>query len=95
MQKLLLIAAAIGAVTAPAVAQTTPAPAQPAPQAQAVPQATPAAPKKVTKLVCRDVEEERGIGSRLSSTTKICKKVEVTAPANGQQQPQSSRDGSR
>jgi hypothetical protein len=89
MQKLLLIAAAFGVSTAPAVAQTTPAP-EPAPS-----QAAPA-PQKVTKLVCRNVEEERGIGSRLSSTTKICRKVEVPAPAKGQQaQQQPSRAGSR
>ena len=87
MQKLLLIAAAIGVFTAPAAAQTTPAP-QTAP-AQTV--AQPAKPAK--KIVCRDVDEERGIGSRLARTTKICKEVEVHAPANAQQQqPQSNRD---
>jgi hypothetical protein len=91
MQKLLLIAAAFGVSAAPGFAQTTPAPTQPAPS-----QAAPAPQKKVTKLVCREVEEERGIGSRLSSTTKICKRVEVPAPTNGQQAQQPpSRDGIR
>ena len=92
MQKLLLIAAAIGVSTAPAAAQTTPAPAQTAPEQAAAQQ-----PKPAKKIVCHDVDEERGIGSRLARTTKICKEVEVRNPANaqGQQQPPQNRDGSR
>jgi hypothetical protein len=33
----------------------------------------------VKKTVCKRIEEERGIGSRLSSTTKVCRTVEVPA----------------
>jgi hypothetical protein len=73
MQKLLLIVAAFG-VPAPVLAQT-------APSADNQVQAAPAeAPQTVKKTVCRDIDEERSIGSRLHSTTKICKVVEVPAP---------------
>ena len=89
MHKLLLIAAAIGVSTAPAAAQTAPAQPQTEPSHNAAQQQA----KPTKKIVCRDVDEERGIGSRLARTTKVCKEVEVHAPANAQQQsPQSNRD---
>jgi serine protease inhibitor ecotin len=80
MQKLLLMVAAFG-VAAPATAQTTPQQpplntAAPAPQ-----------PKTVLKRVCQNVDVERSTGSRLSSTTKICKTVEVPAPLADNQRP--------
>ena len=93
MQKLLLIAAAIGVSTAPAAAQTTPPTPQTAPAQNAAQQ-----PKPAKKVVCRDVDEERSIGSRLARTTKICKEVEVRAQGNAQndqQAPQSNRDARR
>jgi hypothetical protein len=80
MQKLLLMIAAFG-LSAPAMAQTVPsqvpsgeAAAAPAPQA-----------KTVKKQVCEKVEVERSTGSRLSSTTRICKTVEVPVTANNVQ----------
>jgi hypothetical protein len=74
MQKLLVSLAAFGLFAAPAMAQVAPAPqdqAQPAPAEK---------PKTVKKTVCKNVEEERSIGSRLAPTTKICRVVEVPAP---------------
>jgi hypothetical protein len=77
MQKLLVSLAAFGLFAAPAMAQVAPAP-----QDQAQAQAAPAEkPKTVKKTVCKNVEEERSIGSRLAPTTKICRVVEVPAPA--------------
>ena len=80
MQKLLLMVAAFG-LSAPAMAQTVPSQvpasetaAAPAPQA-----------KTVKKQVCEKVEVERSTGSRLSSTTRICKTVEVPVTANNVQ----------
>jgi hypothetical protein len=80
MHKLLLMAAAFG-LSAPATAQTTPqqassneANAAPAPQ-----------PKTVKKQVCEKVDVERSTGSRLSSTTRVCKMVEVPVTANDAQ----------
>jgi hypothetical protein len=80
MQKLLLMVAAVGLSAAPATAQTTP---QQAPTNQTT---TPAPqPKTVKKQVCERVEVERSTGSRLSSTTRICKMVEVpVTPKDGQ-----------
>jgi hypothetical protein len=74
MQKLLVSLAAFGLFAAPASAQIAPAPQD---QAQAAPAEKP---KTVKKTVCKNVEEERSIGSRLAPTTKICRVVEVPAP---------------
>lgn len=76
MQKLLLMVAACG-LSAPALAQTTPQ--QPAP-AQANGTQT-AQPKMVRKQVCEKVAVERSTGSRLNSTTRVCKIIEVPATA--------------
>ena len=78
MQKLLVSLAAFGLFAAPATAQIAPAPQD---QAQAQAQAAPAEkPKTVKKTVCKNVEEERSIGSRLAPTTKVCRVVEVPVP---------------
>lgn len=88
MQKLLLIVAAFG-VPAPVLAQA----AQPADtQAQAAPAD---APKTVKKTICREVDDERAIGSRLHSTTKICRVVEVPVKPNAKGSPQPNEAGSR
>jgi hypothetical protein len=79
MHKLLLTAAVFGMTAVPAIAQTAQA-ADNQPQAASTEKA-----KTVKKVVCRDVDEERSIGSRLAATTKICRTVEVPAPANAQQ----------
>jgi Ni/Co efflux regulator RcnB len=81
MHKLLLIAAAFGVTAVPAIAQTAQAAATADNQPQA---ASTDKAKTVKKVVCRDVDEERSIGSRLAATTKICRTVEVPAPVNGQ-----------
>jgi len=88
MQKLLLIVAAFG-VPAPVFAQA----AEPADtQVQAAPAD---APKTVKKTVCRDVDDERAIGSRLHSTTKVCRVVEVPVKPNAKGSPQPNEAGSR
>ena len=74
MQKLLVSLAAFGLFAAPAMAQVAPAPQD---QAQAAPVEKP---KTVKKTICKNVEEERSIGSRLAPTTKICRVVEVPVP---------------
>ncbi|MGN6154483.1 MAG: hypothetical protein ACTHN4_01960 [Sphingomicrobium sp.] len=82
MQKLLLMVAAFG-ICAPATAQTTPV------QAPSNQSATAPAPqqKTVKKRVCEKVEVEQSTGSRLNSTTRICKTVEVPVTAQDGQPP--------
>lgn len=78
-----VIALAIaGAMSVPVAAQT-------APQASAeVTQTEAPKPQPVMKKVCtRVVDEEAATGSRLSNSRKVCKMVEVPAPASGQQAP--------
>ncbi len=88
MQKLLLIIAAFG-VPAPVFAQA----AQPADnQVQAAPAG---APKTVKKTVCRDIDGERAIGSRLHSTTKVCRVVEVPVKPNSKSSDQPNQAGGR
>ncbi len=47
-------------------------------------------PKMVKKQVCERVAEEQTTGSRLSSTTRVCKVVLVPAETSKQQSAQSS-----
>jgi len=96
MQKMLFIGAALALVAAPAVAQTAPAaPAQTQAQAQA--QASQVeAPKMVKKTICKKIEESQTTGSRLGSTTKVCKTVEVPATeADKGQAPHGTRGEAR
>ena len=72
MLKLVPFFAVLSVAAAPALAQSTTPPTQPAEQA-------PAQPKTVKKVVCKKIVEERSVGSRLNSTTKVCKTVEVPA----------------
>ena len=88
MQKLFVTLSAFGLIAAPAIAQT--AQAQQSSQDQA--QAAPEKPKTVKKLVCKEVDEERGIGSRLAPTTKICRTVEVPVTEANQQKSRSGND---
>ncbi len=83
MYKLLLTVAALGLSAAPATAQTT---SQQAPTNQIAAAPAPQ-PKTVKKQVCEKVEIERSTGSRLSSTTRVCKTVEVPVTATDGQQP--------
>lgn len=84
MRKLLLAVAALGLSAATANAQTAPSqgiPNQVVSNDADSNQATPSPkPKTVKKRICENVEVERSTGSRLTSTTKICKVVEVPAP---------------
>lgn len=80
MQKLLLMVAACG-LCAPAMAQTTPQ----QPEALQANTAQTAPPKTVRKQVCQKVSDERSTGSRLGSTTRVCKIVEVPVAANDAQ----------
>ena len=90
MQGLLFIAAAFALGAAPAVAQT--APAAPA-QAQAD---QVVAPKTVKKVICKKIEESQTTGSRLGSTTKVCKTIEVPATeADKGQAPHGTRGEAR
>lgn len=70
MRKYLPAFAILAVATAPAMAQTVPA--NPAPEAKV---------KTVKKKVCQTVKADRDTGSRLGSTSKVCKVVEV--PADG------------
>ncbi len=72
MQKLFVSVAMLGVLASPAMAQ---APANPTTQTAPVEK-----PKTVKKVVCKEVDEERGIGSRLAPTTKVCRTIEVPAP---------------
>ena len=76
MRTILVMLAGIGIATAPAVAQA-PAATQPAPAAKQ---------KTVKKTVCKRVESEQVSGSRLGSTTKVCREVEVPAKDQNAQQ---------
>lgn len=60
--------AILAVAAAPAIAQT--APSQPTPEAKV---------KMVKKKVCQTIKADRDTGSRLSSSTKVCKIVEVPA----------------
>lgn len=92
MQKMFVIAAALAVAAGPAFAQTSP-------NQTGAEQASPAStnqasaeqPKMVTKMVCKKVEEERSIGSRLSSTSKVCRKVTVPASEAADQGEQPKR----
>jgi len=90
----LFIGAALALVAAPAVAQTAPAaPAQTQAQAQA---SQVEAPKMVKKTICKKIEESQTTGSRLGSTTKVCKTVEVPATeADKGQAPHGTRGEAR
>jgi hypothetical protein len=71
MRKFLPAFAAFAVAATPAIAQTVPT--QPAPEAKA---------KMVKKKVCQTIKADRDTGSRLGSTTKVCKVVEVPADPN-------------
>jgi hypothetical protein len=73
MFKSLVALAIAGAMSAPALAQTAPA-QQPTPVAK---------PQTVKKVVCQRVDVEEDTGSRLGSAPKVCKTIEVPAPAGG------------
>jgi hypothetical protein len=92
MQKLFVTLSALGLIATPAMAQTAQTPQSPQDQAQA--QATPEKPKTVKKVVCKAVDEERSIGSRLAPTTKICRTIEVPATQANEQKPRSGNEAS-
>ena len=85
MYRMLLSLAAFGLLASPAIAQAQ----APGPHAHEAP-----APEKkfVKKLVCQKIQEDRTTGSRLGSTSKVCrtvkvavddtKKIEQTAPSS-------------
>jgi hypothetical protein len=84
MRKLLIMCAVIGTASAPALAQTTPPPAEQAPVAKQ---------KTIKKVVCKRVEEDQETGSRLGSTSKICKTIEVPDPSNTEKEAQRAPEG--
>ena len=94
MQKLFVTLSAFGLIATPATAQTAQTPQSPQDQAQAQAQATPEKPKTVKKVVCKAVDEERSIGSRLAPTTKICRTIEVPATQANEQKPRSGNEAS-
>lgn len=71
MRKFLPLFAIFAVVAAPAAAQQSAAPQQPAAEKQ----------KTVTKVVCERVRNEEVTGSRLGAAPKVCKKVQVPADA--------------
>lgn len=72
MRRLMSAFAIAGLVASPAFAQSQ----SPAGQA-------PAKAKTVEKVVCEKIAAERSTGSRLSSTTRVCKTVQVPADDAG------------
>jgi hypothetical protein len=88
MQKLFVTLAALGVIAAPALAQDVQSPQNTDNQAKAAPAEKP---KTVKKVVCKRIEEERSIGSRLSSTTKVCRTVEVPATEADAKNPQGDK----
>ena len=88
MQKLFVTLAALGLIAAPAVAQNAQAAQSTENQPQTV---STEKPKTVKKTVCKRIEEERSIGSRLSSTTKVCRTVEVPATEADAKNPQDQK----
>ena len=88
MQKLFVMLAALGLIAVPAVAQNAPGAQSTDTQAQSAPAEKP---KTVKKVVCKRIEEERSIGSRLSSTTKVCRTVEVPATEADAKNPQDQK----
>ena len=91
MQKLLLMVAAFG-ISAPATAQSTPVQA---PSNQVTTPPAPPQQKTVTKRVCEKVEVEQSTGSRLNSTTRICKTVEVPVASQDGQPPAATGSSDR
>jgi len=85
MHKFLFISAAFALGAAPAVAQTAPA----AQTTQVEKQ------KTVKKVVCKKIEEDQTTGSRLGSTSKICKTIEVPATEADKTQPRGTRGEAR
>ena len=71
MRKFLPAFALFAFAATPAIAQT--APQQPAPETKV---------KMVKKKVCQTIKADRDTGSRLGSTSKVCKVVEVPADPN-------------
>ena len=79
MRKFLPVFAILGFAAAPAMAQTAPAEPVPAPKV-----------KTVKKTVCQRIEADRETGSRLGSTSRVCKTVEVPASEAEKNNPQGS-----
>lgn len=79
------VLALAGAASVPAFAQAQ------APAAAATPgineNAAPK-PQMIKKTVCRRVDDEENTGSRLGAAPKICKVIEVPAPADGVPKPE-------
>ncbi|HET7316296.1 MAG TPA: hypothetical protein VFI88_02590 [Sphingomicrobium sp.] len=86
MLKLFVILAGFGLSASPTLAQTAPAQAAPAPAAK---------PKTVTKVVCKRVAGSEGTGSRLSSSAKVCRKVQVPVESESGTEAQKDSAGNR
>lgn len=84
MRKSLSAFAVLTLAASPALAQTVPAEAQPAPEV-----------KTVKKTVCQRIEVEGETGSRLGSATKVCKTIEVPAPTDKDASGDSRKDGAQ
>ena len=94
MSKLVIALAIAGAMSVPVAAQT--APQATAPQATAeVAQTEAPKPQPVMKQVCTRYVNEASTGTRLSSSRRVCKMVEVPPPANGQQAPATSSNSGK
>lgn len=81
MRKFWSALAPLALIAAPVAAQSAPE-QQPAPEAK---------PRMVKKTVCQRIEADRETGSRLGSTTKVCKTVEVPAEEKDGKKPQGSQ----
>lgn len=93
MRLSVIVLALAGAASAPAIGQTPPRPAPTVNPAH--PDAEAAKPQTVKKTVCRRVVEEETTGSRVGPAPKVCKTIEVPAPANGSTGAPGTERGSR
>ncbi|MGH6658792.1 MAG: hypothetical protein ACREBM_03955 [Sphingomicrobium sp.] len=93
MRLSVIVLALAGAASGSALAQTPPQPAPTVHPGHPDPQA--AKPQTVKKTVCRRVIEEETTGSRVGPAPKVCKTIEVPAPANGSTGAPATERGSR
>ena len=80
------VALAVLAATSAPISAQTPAPVSPVTPGTS--EIAAPKPQMIKKTVCRRVDDEENTGSRLGAAPKICKIIEVPAPAGGALKPE-------